>query len=64
LSPVGIEADAEDAGQRVQLVGQRHAVPTVAARQRVAGKARLVVILDGVGDVLGLGRRARRNSGP
>jgi hypothetical protein len=39
-------ADAEQADQRLQLVGQRHHQADVAARQRVAGEARLVVVLD------------------
>jgi hypothetical protein len=43
-------ADAEHADQGFQLVGQRDDGAD-AARQRVAGKARLVVVLDGVGDV-------------
>jgi hypothetical protein len=41
--------DAEEADQGLELVGERHARPT-AARQRVAGEARLVVGLDGLGD--------------
>jgi hypothetical protein len=48
-------ADAEHVGQRLQLVGQRDAEADIAARQFVAGEARLVVVLDGVGD---LGRLA------
>jgi hypothetical protein len=42
-------ADAEQAGQRLQLVGQRHHHAGLAARQRVAGKARLVVVFHGQG---------------
>ena len=45
-------ADGEQAGQRLQLVGQRDDHADVAARQRVAGEARLVVVFDGVGDVV------------
>jgi hypothetical protein len=37
-------ADAEQARQRLQLVGQRDHEPDFAARQRVAGKTRLVVV--------------------
>jgi hypothetical protein len=47
-------ADAEHVGQGLQLVGQRHAQADRPARQFVAGEARLVVILDGVGDLGGL----------
>ncbi len=42
------DADAEEADQGVELVGQRHRGGNVARGQRVAGKARLVVGLDGV----------------
>jgi hypothetical protein len=37
-------ADAEHADQGLQLVGQRQHGAGVVARQRVAGKARLVVV--------------------
>ena len=53
LSPVGIWPMPNNPDQRLQLVGQRHAHADVAARQFVAGKARLVVVLDGEGDVVG-----------
>ena len=46
-------ADAEHADQRFQLVGQRNDGADLAARQTVAGEARLVMILDGVGDIDG-----------
>jgi hypothetical protein len=46
-------ADREQAGQRLELVGQRHHQAGLAARQLVAGEARLVVVLDGVGHVGG-----------
>jgi hypothetical protein len=42
-------ADAEQAHQGLQLVGQRQHGAGVVARQRVAGKAGLVVVLDGDG---------------
>ena len=50
----GHHADAEEADQGVELVGQRHRGGDVARGQRVAGKARLVVGLDGVGHHLAL----------
>jgi hypothetical protein len=46
-------ADAEHADQGFQLVGQGDDGADLSARQRVAGKARLVVVLDGIGDVRG-----------
>jgi hypothetical protein len=49
----GQVADAEHAHQRLQLVGQRHHHAHRVARQLVAGKARLVVVFDGEGDVFG-----------
>ena len=53
LVAAGLFADAEQAGQGFKLVGQRDAHADVAARQLVAGEARLVVVLDGEGDVVG-----------
>jgi hypothetical protein len=47
----GQVADAEHADQGFQLVGQRHHHAGGVARQRVAGKARLVVVFDGIGHV-------------
>jgi hypothetical protein len=52
LSPVGRSADAEQAGQGLELVGQRDDHADVIARQRVAGEARLVVVLDREGDAV------------
>ena len=45
-------ADAEQARERLELVGHRHRDAAEIARQRVAGEARLVVVLDGVGDLV------------
>ena len=44
----GTEADAEDADQGVELVGERHRRRDVVPGQRVVGEARLVVRLDGL----------------
>ena len=56
-------ADGEEAGQLIQLVGQRHG-----DRDRATGTARRaarrVVVADGVGDAGGPRRRAGRSSGP
>ena len=52
-------ADAEQPGQRLQLVGQRHGQRHVVARQFVAGEARAVVVLDGEGDGFALAVVAR-----
>ena len=46
-------ADAEHAHQRFQLVGQRHHHTHRVARQRVTGKARLVVVFNRVGHGFG-----------
>ena len=46
-------ANAEHAHQGFQLVGQRHGHTHSAPRQRVAGKAWLVVVFNGVGHGLG-----------
>ena len=57
-------ADAEQADQRLELVGQRDDQADAVARQRVAGEARLVVVLDRVGDRRRPGRRGARSSRP
>jgi hypothetical protein len=44
-------ADAEHVGQGLQLVRQCDAQADIAARQLVAGEARLVVVLDRIGNV-------------
>ena len=49
----GCLADAEQADQRLELVGQRDDDAGAVARQRIAGKARLVVILDRERDLVG-----------
>ena len=38
-------ADAEEAGQRLELVGQRHARAGRRVGQRIAGEARAVLLL-------------------
>ena len=43
-------ADAEHAGERLELVGERDRLRDAARGQRVAGEARPVVLLDRVGD--------------
>ena len=52
LSPVGSWPMENSPGQRFQLVGQRRRQADPVARQAVAGKARLVVILDRVRDLV------------
>ena len=52
-------ADPEHAHQRFQLVGQRHDHAGHVAGQLVAGKAGLVMVFDGDGDVLGEAVMAR-----
>ena len=52
-------ADAEQADQRLELVGQRHDHADAVARQGVAGEARLVVILDRFGHGVALAVVAR-----
>ena len=52
-------ADAEQADQRLELVGQRDDDADLVARQGVAGEARLVVVFDGFGDRRGLAVVAR-----
>ena len=47
------------AGQRLELVGERDREADAVARQRVAGEARLVVVLDRVGDLRRLAVVAR-----
>ena len=54
LGAAGFLADGEDAGQRVELVGQRHGDAGAGGRQRAAGAARHVVLVDGGGDFGGL----------
>jgi hypothetical protein len=44
-------ADAEHVGQRLQLVRQCDAQADIAARQLIAGEARLVVVLDRIRDI-------------
>ena len=43
-------ADGEDAGQRVELVGERERLPVRVSGQRIAGEARQVVLPDRRGD--------------
>ncbi len=57
-------ADAEQADQRLELVGQRDHQADPVARQDVAGKTRLVVIFDRERDIVRSGRRGARNSRP
>ncbi len=59
LVAAGQLADAEQPGQRLELVGQRQRQSGLAARQRIAGKARPVLVLDGLRDGLGLAVVAR-----
>ena len=54
LSPVGCAADAEQAGQRLELVGERDRLRDGALGQRVAGEAWRVVLRDRVRDAVRL----------
>ena len=40
----GLLTDGEDAGQRIELVGERHGIADAGGRQRIAGAARQVVL--------------------
>ena len=65
LSPVGSCADAEQCRPASRACRRaRRACATGAARQRVAGEARPVVLRDRVGDFGAARRRAARSSGP
>ena len=52
------QANAPNTDQGFQLVGQRHGGSHFAVRQVVAGKTRLVVLLDGFGDFFGFAVQA------
>ena len=52
------QADAPNANQGFQLVGQRNGGGHFAVRQIVAGKTRLVMLLDGFGDFFGFAVQA------
>ena len=45
----GRQADTEDAGERIELVGQRHAHRDRAGRQLAAGSLGEIMLLDGAG---------------
>jgi hypothetical protein len=60
----GDGADAEDAHQAVQALGQGHGEADVVGGQFVAGEARLVVVGDGLPPRAGPRRRGGRSSGP
>ena len=54
LGAARLLADGEDAGQRVELVGQRDRDTGAGARQCAAGAARQIVLVDRLGDLGGL----------
>ena len=64
LGAARLLADGEDAGERVELVGQRHGRAGAGGRQGATGAARHVVLVDRGGDFGGFAVGAWRSSGP